>query len=40
MDVGNPRDFIRILEIFQHRFKDLKKVLSSSSISMMTQGLL
>ncbi len=33
MDVGNPSNFIRILEIFQHQFIDLKKVLSSYSIS-------
>ena len=33
MDVGNPSNFIRILEIFQHQFIDLKKVLSSCSIS-------
>lgn len=33
MDVGNPSNFIRILEIFQHQFVDLKKVLSSCSIS-------
>jgi len=33
MDVGNPSNFIRILEIFHHRFKDLQNVLSSSSVS-------
>ena len=33
MDVGNPSNFIRILEIFQHQFVNLKKVLSSCSIS-------
>lgn len=33
MDVGNPSNFIRILEIFGHQFVDLKKVLSSSSIT-------
>ena len=33
MDVGNPSNFIRILEIFQHQFVSLKKVLSSCSIS-------
>jgi threonine synthase len=33
MDVGNPSNFVRILEIFQHKFGDLKKVLSSYSIS-------
>ena len=33
MDVGNPSNFIRILELFQHKFKDLEQVLSSCSIS-------
>ena len=33
MDVGNPSNFVRILEIFHHQFVDLKKVLSSCSIS-------
>ena len=33
MDVGNPSNFIRIFEIFQHQFVNLKKVLSSCSIS-------
>lgn len=33
MDVGNPSNFIRILEIFHHRFKDLENVFSSVSIS-------
>ncbi len=33
MDVGNPSNFIRILEIFEHQFVNLKKVLSSCSIS-------
>jgi len=33
MDVGNPSNFIRILEIFQHQFVNLKKGLSSCSIS-------
>jgi len=33
MDVGNPSNFIRILELFDHQFIDLQKVLSSSSIS-------
>ena len=33
MDVGNPSNFIRILQIFDHKFIDLKKVLSSCSIS-------
>ncbi|HEX6169269.1 MAG TPA: threonine synthase [Chitinophagaceae bacterium] len=33
MDVGNPSNFIRILEIFQHQFPDLAKNLSSYNIS-------
>jgi len=33
MDVGNPSNFIRILEIFHHEFTSLKEVLSSYSIS-------
>ena len=33
MDVGNPSNFIRILEIFQHKFPALKKVVSSCSIT-------
>ncbi|MBS1920703.1 MAG: threonine synthase [Bacteroidetes bacterium] len=33
MDVGNPSNFVRILEIFQHRFSVLKNDLSSFSIS-------
>ena len=33
MDVGNPSNFIRILEIFQHKFADLKNIFSSCSIS-------
>lgn len=33
MDVGNPSNFIRILEIFHHEFPDLAKNLSSFSIS-------
>jgi threonine synthase len=33
MDVGNPSNFVRILEIFHHRFDDLKNVLSSCSIT-------
>jgi threonine synthase len=33
MDVGNPSNFIRILEIFQHQFVNLQKVVSSQSIS-------
>ncbi|MDN3654802.1 threonine synthase [Ferruginibacter paludis] len=33
MDVGNPSNFIRILEIFHHQFASLKKDFSSCSIS-------
>ncbi len=33
MDVGNPSNFIRILQIFNHRFIALKEVVSSCSIS-------
>ena len=33
MDVGNPSNFIRILEIFQHQFINLSNVVSSYSIS-------
>jgi threonine synthase len=33
MDVGDPSNFVRILELFHHQFGDLKKVLSSYSIS-------
>lgn len=33
MDVGNPSNFIRILEIFHHQFPGLKNKLSSYSIS-------
>src|SRR5436190_2604613 len=33
MDVGNPSNFTRILEIFHHQFPDLAKNLSSYSIS-------
>lgn len=33
MDVGNPSNFIRILELFNHQFVDLKKVFSSCSIT-------
>jgi threonine synthase len=33
MDVGDPSNFVRILELFHHRFKDLKNTLSSVSIS-------
>jgi threonine synthase len=33
MDVGNPSNFVRILELFHQQFSDLKNVLSSYSIS-------
>lgn len=33
MDVGNPSNFVRILEIFDNQFVSLEKVLSSCSIS-------
>ena len=33
MDVGDPSNFVRILELFHHQFKDLKNTLSSYSIS-------
>jgi threonine synthase len=33
MDVGNPSNFIRILEIFHHQFPDLARNLSSFSIN-------
>lgn len=33
MDVGNPSNFIRILELFDHQFYKLKNLLSSYSIS-------
>jgi len=33
MDVGNPSNFVRILEIFHHQFGSLKKVVSSYSIT-------
>lgn len=33
MDVGNPSNFIRILEIFHYQFKDLQNIFSSFSIS-------
>jgi len=32
MDVGNPSNFVRILELFHQQLGDLKKVLSSYSI--------
>jgi threonine synthase len=33
MDVGNPSNFIRILELFHHRFPQLKEKLSAYSIT-------
>ena len=33
MDVGDPSNFVRILEIFDHEFDSLKKVLTSYSIT-------
>jgi len=33
MDVGNPSNFVRILELFNHQFPELKNKLSSYSIS-------
>lgn len=33
MDVGDPSNFVRILELFHHQFPDLKSILSSFSIS-------
>jgi threonine synthase len=33
MDVGNPSNFVRILEIFHHRLTSLKKMLTGYSIS-------
>ena len=33
MDVGDPSNFVRILEIFHHEFTSLKKVMTSYSIS-------
>jgi threonine synthase len=33
MDVGNPSNFVRILEIFNHKFPELKEKLSSYSIT-------
>ena len=33
MDVGDPSNFVRILELFHHQFSDLKNILSSYSIS-------
>jgi threonine synthase len=33
MDVGNPSNFIRVLELFQHQFTELKNTMSSDSIT-------
>lgn len=33
MDVGDPSNFVRILEIFEHHFPELKKMLSSYSFT-------
>ena len=33
MDVGNPSNFVRILELFGHRFPDLKERLSAATIT-------
>jgi threonine synthase len=33
MDVGDPSNFVRILELFHHQFKEVKSMLSSVSIS-------
>ena len=33
MDVGDPSNFIRILELFSHQFQSLKNIISSYSIS-------
>jgi threonine synthase len=33
MDVGNPSNFVRILQIFNDQFEDLKKVLTAYSVS-------
>lgn len=33
MDVGNPSNFVRILELFNNEFKSLKNIMSSYSIS-------
>jgi threonine synthase len=33
MDVGNPSNFVRILELFHHEFGELKNMLSSYSIT-------
>lgn len=33
MDVANPSNFVRILEIFNHEFRDLSTVLSSATVT-------
>jgi threonine synthase len=33
MDVGNPSNFVRILEIFKHEFPELKSKLSSATVT-------
>ena len=33
MDVGNPSNFVRILELFSHQFPELKKVLTGYTIT-------
>jgi threonine synthase len=33
MDVGNPSNFVRILELFHHKLGDLRNVLTGYSIS-------
>jgi threonine synthase len=33
MDVGDPSNFVRILEIFHHRFPELRSMLSSYTIT-------
>lgn len=33
MDVGNPSNFVRILELFQHQFKNLKNTISGYSVN-------
>jgi threonine synthase len=33
MDVGDPSNFVRVLELFHHQLGDLRKVLSSYSIT-------
>jgi len=33
MDVGNPSNFVRILEIFNHQFPELQSTLSAVSVS-------